>query len=86
MLAVFGVVVALDAVYVPLATTKTVPVPAAVVTVTVGERDEVCVTNALLSVRTHKSLALQVYPKGQHCDPQVGSSPVRFVVCTNRVG
>lgn len=80
VLSMFDVVVALDGVYVPLAITKTVPVPAAVVVVPVGARDNVCVTGALLSVRTHRSLVLQAYPKGQHCDPQVSSSPVRFVV------
>lgn len=52
-----------------------------------GELDEDgSVINVSSLVWTHRLLSLQVYPKGQHPTPHVGSWPVRFVVWTARVG
>lgn len=70
-----------------LAMTNTVPVPVAEVAVVVGAADVVSVMSVSSFVRTQILLPLlQVYPKGQHPDPHVGSWPVRFVVWTARVG
>lgn len=40
----------------------------------------------LLACMTQSAALLQEYPNGQHCEPQVGSCPVKFVVWTGDRG
>lgn len=69
-----------------LGTLRPVPVAEAVVPAVVADEADVAVTSVSSLSRVQRESPLQLYPKGQQCDPQVGSCPVRFVVWTIAVG